>query len=69
MALIDNAPRSATAVANKPSTLLAVYRDDFIKLMQSDAILTNKVLWVFVKTLSKRLRGTDQRLGDSFLLK
>ncbi|MEK6645113.1 MAG: cyclic nucleotide-binding domain-containing protein [Candidatus Firestonebacteria bacterium] len=66
MALIDNAPRSATAVANRPSTLLAVYRDDFIKLMQSDAILTNKVLWVFVKTLSKRLRGTDQRLGDSF---
>lgn len=62
MALIDDVPRSADAIANGDVTLLRIDREDFNNLIFKNKELAYKLLWVFVKTLSSRLRNTDERL-------
>ena len=63
MALIESAPRSAAAIANDDNTvLLAFKKAPFWSLMEKCPSVAFKVLWVFVKTLSRRLRDTDEKL-------
>jgi len=60
MALLDGEPRSADAVAIKPSELLVLSRNDFLSFLQSDANAVNSILSV----LTKRLRKTHDLLED-----
>jgi CRP-like cAMP-binding protein len=69
MALIDDFPRSASAIAHEsPVKLLAVYKRDFKKLMAEDKEMAFKLMSVFIRTLSSRLRETDEKLKNIFAI-
>ncbi len=63
MALIDNFPRSAAAIANTDSEVLAIDKTDLDKILIMDRELGYKLLWAFTRTLSKRLRETNEKLA------
>jgi serine/threonine protein phosphatase PrpC len=62
MALIDNAPRSATIRARSHVHLLAMRREEFFGLIRSEPVVASKLLWSFVKVLSGRLREANEAL-------
>jgi len=66
MALIDDAPRSASAIAHDDTILLLIEKDNFRKLLAQETGIAYKLLWVFTKTLSARLRKTDEQLKSIF---
>jgi CRP/FNR family cyclic AMP-dependent transcriptional regulator len=66
MAAIDDAPRSADAVAHSACALLAIRREDLDRVMFLDKDLAYAVLWAFVRTLSSRLRETSEKLRSFF---
>ena len=66
MALIDSSPRSANAIANDDTDVFAINQADLEKLLIEDRELGYKLFWTFTKTLSKRLRETNEKLA-SFL--
>ena len=66
MALIDDAPRSASAIANDDGMLLYIGKDDFRNLLEQQTDIAYKLLWIFTKTLSARLRKTDEQLKSIF---
>lgn len=69
MALIDDFPRSAAAIAHEGEVkLLAIYKRDFKKLMAEDKDLAYKLMSVFIKTLSSRLRDTNDKLKNIFAI-
>src|SRR2546428_1992270 len=58
MALLDDAPRSATVVATEPIELVTIYRNDFLQILQENFSITRKVF----AELSKRLRNASNRI-------
>ncbi len=66
MALIDDAPRSASAIAHEDTLLLGIEKDNFRRLLAQETGMAYKLLWVFTKTLSARLRKTDEQLKSIF---
>jgi CRP/FNR family cyclic AMP-dependent transcriptional regulator len=62
MSLIDAAPRSATALAHEKSRLFVINRRDLEDLLFVDRDLAYEVLWNFVRTLSRRLRATNDKM-------
>jgi CRP/FNR family cyclic AMP-dependent transcriptional regulator len=66
MALIDNFPRSAHAIANSDVAALVINKTELDKILIMDRELGYKLLWAFTKTLSKRLRETNEKMA-SFL--
>jgi CRP-like cAMP-binding protein len=63
MALIDNFPRSAHAIANTDIEVLAIDKTDLDKILIMDRELGYKLLWAFTRTLSKRLRETNEKMA------
>jgi CRP/FNR family transcriptional regulator, cyclic AMP receptor protein len=63
MALIDNFPRSAHAIANTDIEVLAINKTDLDRILILDRELGYKLLWTFTRTLSKRLRETNEKLA------
>ncbi len=68
MSLIDSAPRSAYAIANTAVDLMVIDKDDFGKLLEVDKDLAYKLLWSFVRTLSARLRETNEKIKGFFVM-
>ncbi|HEY6010744.1 MAG TPA: cyclic nucleotide-binding domain-containing protein [Nitrospirota bacterium] len=68
MALIDTFPRSANAIANTDVALLAINKADLNKIMIADRELGYKLLWAFTRTLSKRLRETNEKMAGFLAL-
>ena len=68
MALVDDTPRSADALAHSSCTLGVLKRDAFDQLMFMDKEIAYSVLWTFVRTLSKRLRETNDKIKGFFAL-
>jgi CRP-like cAMP-binding protein len=62
MAMVDDAPRSADAIAHTTCALAVLGRDDLDQLLFMDKDLAYDLLWTFVRTLSTRLRETNERL-------
>ncbi len=62
MALIDNAPRSATITSIGPSRLLVIGRKQFYSFIRRDPPSGIKLLWSFLQILTARLRNTDEQL-------
>ncbi len=62
MSLIDEAPRSATAVCHDKCRLFVVNRRDLEDLLFVDRDLAYELLWNFVRTLSRRLRATNDKM-------
>lgn len=62
MALIDEAPRSAGAVAEGAATLLVINKPDLDALLESSSAVAAKLYKIFVKTLTERLRATNEKI-------
>jgi len=62
MALIDDFPRSADARAHEPSRLFVIRKEDLEDLLFVDRDLAYDLLWSFVRTLSGRLRETNDKM-------
>ena len=58
----DDSPRSADAIAHETTRLLKLPKDDLRDLMFVDRELAYELLWRFVRTLSTRLRQSNDRL-------
>ncbi|MBU1240050.1 Stp1/IreP family PP2C-type Ser/Thr phosphatase [Myxococcota bacterium] len=67
MALLDKAPRSASAFAEDVSKLLVINRRDFYDIIKKEHALAVKLLWSFVQVLSDRLRTTTTNLTDALV--
>lgn len=64
LSLVDDAPRSATIVADTPVHLLAIERDDLRSFCTQDPPLGTRVLWKLIATLGNRLRHTNELLSS-----
>ena len=62
MALIDDFPRSADARAHEPCRLFVIRKEDMEDLLFVDRDLAYDLLRSFVRTLSKRLRETNDKM-------
>jgi CRP/FNR family cyclic AMP-dependent transcriptional regulator len=62
MALIDDFPRSADAIAHETSRLLVLTKERVADLLFVDRDLAYDLLWSFVRTLSARLRETNDKM-------
>ena len=62
MALIDDFPRSADAIAHESCRLLVLTKDRVADLLFVDRDLAYDLLWSFVRTLSARLRETNDKM-------
>ena len=58
MALLDDAPRSATVVALEPLEVVTIWRTDFLQILQDNFSITRKLL----SELSKRVRKMSLRI-------
>jgi CRP/FNR family transcriptional regulator, cyclic AMP receptor protein len=58
MALLDRAPRSASAKTTTPCVLLALSRADFLGLLKQNHEVTLEV----IRVLTRRLRETDEQI-------
>jgi CRP-like cAMP-binding protein len=68
MSLIEDGPRSADAIAHTPCTLLELSRERLEEVMFTDKELASILLWTFVRTLSARLRETNDKIRAFFAL-
>lgn len=65
MAMVDNAPRSASAIALSDVNLLIMRREGFFAIIRTEPVIASKLLWSFVKVLSTHLRNTNEALTES----
>jgi CRP/FNR family transcriptional regulator, cyclic AMP receptor protein len=64
MSLIDEEPRSATCVVAKPSTLVIITRENFLKITADKPKLGIKMLLRMCRLLSQRLRQASGLLTE-----
>jgi len=57
MALLDNSPRSAQVRALDACELAVFFRDDFVALMETDAVIGYKISLALARHIGQRLRG------------
>ncbi|HEY8207326.1 MAG TPA: cyclic nucleotide-binding domain-containing protein [Myxococcaceae bacterium] len=62
MALLESAPRSASAVAADKSELLGFFEPDLESLIERDSKLGSKVVWNLARLMATRLRGTTEMI-------
>jgi CRP/FNR family cyclic AMP-dependent transcriptional regulator len=68
MALIDDTPRSADATAQQSCSLYVIQKADLEQLMVQHKDLAYELLWTFVRTLSARLRETNDKIKAFFAI-
>ncbi len=66
MALIDPAPRAATAVASDNTLLLIMHKDTLDQLIATDHPAAPKVLQQLLQLLAGRFRTMEDRIGEIF---
>jgi len=57
MALLDNSPRSAQVRAVDACELAVFFRDDFLALMETDAVIGYKISLALARHIGQRMRG------------
>jgi len=62
MSLIDDQARSAAAIAHETCHLFVLRRTDLEDLLFVDRDLAYEFLWQLVRTLSRRLRATNDKM-------
>jgi len=69
MELIDrDVPRAARAVVHEDCILQVIQISDFHTLLSTDRELALAIVWGMVKTLSRRLRATNDRVTAMFAM-
>jgi CRP/FNR family transcriptional regulator, cyclic AMP receptor protein len=64
LALLDEAPRSATAEAIETTEAMTLHREDFIRFIRNNPDFSLHVL----QTLTQRIRNLNNQIGDIFFL-
>jgi len=64
MALLDESPRSATAVAHENASVLGLFRPDLFNLVNKNPRLGNKILLKLAQMLAERLRLSNNELQE-----
>ena len=64
LALLDDSPRSASVEAIKPTEVLTLHRDDFIRYLRNNPDFALYVL----HTMAKHIRRLNNQLSDIFFL-
>ena len=64
LALLDDAPRSATAEALEPTETLTLHRTEFMNFIENHPAFARHVLYV----LSRRIRHMNNQISDIFFL-
>lgn len=62
MSLVDDSPRSADAKAHETCELFVIRKEDLEDLLFVDRDLAYDLLWNFVRTLTSRLRETNDKM-------
>jgi CRP-like cAMP-binding protein len=62
LALIDEGPRSADAIAHSSCVLLSITQSEFEELLMLNQQLAYEVLWEFCRVLASRLRAMNDKL-------
>lgn len=62
MSLIDDAPRSAHALVHERCRLFVIAKKDLEDLLFVDRDLAYELLWNFIRTLTARLRDTNDKM-------
>lgn len=62
MSLIDDSPRSAHALVHERCKLFVISKRDLEDLLFVDRDLAYELLWNFVRTLTSRLRETNDKM-------
>lgn len=62
LALLDDSPRSASAVASRKSRMLAFFREDLHKLLESEPYIGSKIYKTLSSIIGARLRATNDHL-------
>ena len=65
LALLDEEPRSASAVCNEPSRLIGFFRSDLLTVIERYPKLGNKILLNLSRVLGERLRETNKNIIKS----
>lgn len=68
MAMIEDKPRSASAIADTDVTCYFFEKNKFNEFISKNKETENKILWGFLKEISARLRRTDNKLKEILLL-
>lgn len=68
MSLIEDGPRSAHAIAHSSCVLYRLSREKLEEVMFTDKELATVLLWTFTRTLSARLRETNDKIRAFFAL-
>ncbi|MCX6556848.1 MAG: cyclic nucleotide-binding domain-containing protein [Candidatus Aminicenantes bacterium] len=62
MALLEDLPRSATAIAHSDTFMLEISRENFLLFIEKDPASGAKILFILAKILSARLREADVKI-------
>lgn len=63
LSLLDESPRSATAVAKTDSSIIGFFKPDLINLLDRSPKAGTKILFKLGEVIGTRLRITDEQLG------
>ena len=64
LALLDEAPRSATAIAKKACTLLCFFKPELLDIINRDPKLGGKILFRLAWTIGERLKSTNEQVRE-----
>ena len=64
-ALLDESPRTASAIAREPSHAVGFFRPDLLELIESDPRLGLKIVMRLSQMISVRLRHTNRLLKEA----
>jgi CRP/FNR family cyclic AMP-dependent transcriptional regulator len=62
MALLEDLPRSATAIAHSDTFMMEISRENFLRFIDKDPASGVKILFILAKFLSARLREADVKI-------
>ncbi len=64
LALLDDAPRSASAVTETPCTMLCFFKPELLDLIDRNPKLGSKVLFRLAWTIGERLKTTNEQIKE-----
>lgn len=64
LALLDESPRSATAISKTPCTLLCFFKPELLDLINRDPKLGGKILFRLAWTIGERLKSTNEQVRE-----
>lgn len=64
LALLDDSPRSASAITKTPCRMLCFFKPELLDLLDRDPKLGSRILFKLAWTLGERLKTTNQQVKE-----